>query len=97
MLKVYEQNLFLVFFTCRAVFKFDENNRLGVTATGNNFADFKSNFGNDDRGFGYIRIMVTSNKLHQYFFSELCSGSFNIDFPARGLGALHFSDTFLTK
>jgi hypothetical protein len=41
-----------------AVFKFDENNRLGVTATGNNFADFKSNFGNDDRGFGYIRIMT---------------------------------------
>jgi len=39
-----------------AVFKFDQNNRLGVTATGKEFADFKSHFGNDDRGFGYIRI-----------------------------------------
>lgn len=39
-----------------AVFKFDQSNRLGVTATGNDFADFKSHFGNADRGFGYIRI-----------------------------------------
>jgi len=39
-----------------AVFKFDERNHLGVKATGSEFADFKSNFGNDERGFGYIRI-----------------------------------------
>jgi len=39
-----------------AVFKFDQENRLGVTATGKEFADFKSHFGNGDRGFGYIRI-----------------------------------------
>jgi hypothetical protein len=39
-----------------AVFKFDEKNHLGVTATGKEFVDFKSNFSNDDRGFGYIRI-----------------------------------------
>jgi len=39
-----------------AVFKFDEGNRLGVTATGKEFADFKNHFENDDRGFGYIRI-----------------------------------------
>jgi len=39
-----------------AVFKFDEGNRLGVTATGKEFADFKNHFEADDRGFGYIRI-----------------------------------------
>jgi len=39
-----------------AVFKFDQNNRLGVTAKGKDFPDFKAHFGNDDRGFGYIRI-----------------------------------------
>lgn len=41
------------------MFKFDEGNRLGVTATGNDFGEFKSYFGIDDRGFGYIRIMVS--------------------------------------
>nr|ACO10321.1 Coactosin-like protein [Caligus rogercresseyi] len=40
-----------------AVFKF-EGNKLGVTATGNDFNEFKSCFGNEDRGFGYIRIMT---------------------------------------
>ena len=40
------------------MFKFDEKNHLGVTATGKEFVDFKSNFSNDDRGFGYIRIKV---------------------------------------
>jgi len=39
-----------------AVFKFDQSNRLGVTATGKEFGDFKAHFGNGDRGFGYIRI-----------------------------------------
>jgi len=39
-----------------AVFKFDGGNRLGVTATGKEFGDFKNHFENDDRGFGYIRI-----------------------------------------
>ena len=41
----------------RAVFKFDGNS-LGVTATGNDFSEFKALFGNEDRGFGYIRIKV---------------------------------------
>ena len=49
-------------FSFRAVFKFDQNNRLGVTAKGKDFPDFKAHFGNDDRGFGYIRIKV----LHTY-------------------------------
>jgi len=39
-----------------AVFKFDQGNRLGVTATGKEFGDFKNLFEADDRGFGYIRI-----------------------------------------
>jgi len=39
-----------------AVFKFDQSNRLGVTATGKEFGDFKALFEADDRGFGYIRI-----------------------------------------
>ena len=47
----------------RAVFKFDERNHLGVKATGSEFADFKSNFGNDERGFGYIRIKVMINNV----------------------------------
>ena len=51
-------------FFFRAVFKFDEKNHLGVTATGKEFVDFKSNFSNDDRGFGYIRIKV------KYLFSK---------------------------
>ena len=56
--------LYLIFcsFSFRAVFKFDQNNRLGVTAKGKDFPDFKAHFGNDDRGFGYIRIKV----LHTY-------------------------------
>ena len=29
-----------------------------MTATGDDFATFKSHFGPDDRGFGYIKIMV---------------------------------------
>ena len=45
-------------FAFRAVFKFDEGNRLGVTATGKEFPEFKSYFGTDERGFGYIRIKV---------------------------------------
>jgi len=38
-----------------AAFTFD-GNKLGVTATGNDFAAFKSHFGPDDRGFGYIKV-----------------------------------------
>ena len=40
----------------RAVFKFDQSNKLGVTATGKEFGDFKTHFEADERGFGYIRI-----------------------------------------
>jgi len=38
-----------------AAFTFD-GPKLGVTATGEDFTDFKSHFGPDDRGFGYIKI-----------------------------------------
>eukprot|EP00095_Tigriopus_kingsejongensis_P011980 maker-scaffold879_size85478-snap-gene-0.15 protein:Tk11980 transcript:maker-scaffold879_size85478-snap-gene-0.15-mRNA-1 annotation:"coactosin-like protein" len=38
-----------------AVFIFD-GTKLGLTAKGIGFADFKEQFGNDARGFGYIRI-----------------------------------------
>merc|ERR1711962_48851 len=38
-----------------AAFTFD-GNKLGVTATGNDFSAFKSHFGPDDRGFGYIKV-----------------------------------------
>jgi len=41
-----------------AAFTFDTSNTLGVTATGDDFATFKSHFGPDDRGFGYIKIMT---------------------------------------
>merc|ERR1719158_2267965 len=38
-----------------AAFTFD-GNKLGVTAIGADFAAFKSHFGPDDRGFGYIKV-----------------------------------------
>ena len=41
----------------RAAFTFSDN-KLGVTGTGDDFDAFKSHFGPDDRGFGYIKIMV---------------------------------------
>ena len=44
---------------CRAAFTFTDN-KLGVTATGEDFDSFKTHFGPDDRGFGYIKIMVGS-------------------------------------
>ena len=37
------------------MFKFD-GNRLGVAASGKDFPKFKDFFGNEERGFGYIRI-----------------------------------------
>jgi len=40
-----------------ATFAFD-GNKLGVTGKGDDFAAFKSQFGPDDRGFGYIKIMT---------------------------------------
>merc|ERR1711892_747504 len=40
-----------------AVFLFD-GSKLGVTAKGDNFDSFKSNFGPDDRGFGYVKVMT---------------------------------------
>jgi hypothetical protein len=43
----------------RAAFVFTDNT-LGVTAKGVDFDEFKSKFGPDDRGFGYIKIMVGS-------------------------------------
>ena len=41
----------------RATFIFKDN-KLGVTAKGSQFNEFKSQFGPDDRGFGYIKVMV---------------------------------------
>ena len=41
----------------RATFIFKDN-KLGVTAKGAQFQEFKSQFGADDRGFGYIKVMV---------------------------------------
>ena len=40
-----------------AAFTFTDNT-LGVTAKGQDFDEFKSNFGPDNRGFGYIKIAV---------------------------------------
>merc|ERR1711953_578424 len=40
-----------------AAFTFADN-KLGVAAKGVDFAEFKSHFGADDRGFGYIKIMT---------------------------------------
>jgi len=40
-----------------AAFTFTDN-KLGVTATGDDFETFKTHFGPDDRGFGYIKIMT---------------------------------------
>jgi len=41
-----------------AAFKFNEENSLVVSGTGTEFAEFKSQFGPDDRGFGYIKIQT---------------------------------------
>ena len=62
----------------RAVFKFDERNHLGVKATGSEFADFKSNFGNDERGFGYIRIKVKIYNIPLDNFLSLAPFSKNV-------------------
>ena len=43
---------------CRAVFKVNDSNCWGLTASGKEFAGFKELFGKDERGFGYIRIQV---------------------------------------
>eukprot|EP00094_Tigriopus_californicus_P009596 TCALIF_09251-PA protein Name:"Similar to COTL1 Coactosin-like protein (Bos taurus)" AED:0.18 eAED:0.18 QI:0/0/0/0.5/1/1/4/0/120 len=40
-----------------SVFKF-EGNKLGLTAKGKGFPEFKACFEDDDRGFGYIRIQT---------------------------------------
>ncbi len=41
----------------RAFFSYTES-KIGVKAKGKEFADFKAHFTADDRGFGYIKIMV---------------------------------------
>ena len=40
------------------MFKVNDNNCWGLTASGKEFAGFKELFGKDERGFGYIRIQV---------------------------------------
>ncbi len=47
------------------MFKFDGNS-LGVTGSGVGFPKFKEYFGNDDRGFGYIRIQVRKTPSFSY-------------------------------
>ena len=47
------------------MFKFDGNS-LGVTGSGVGFPKFKEYFGNDDRGFGYIRIQVRKMSSFPY-------------------------------
>ena len=54
-------HIYLIPFSFRAVFKFDESNRLKAAGTGKDFKDFKASFSNEDRGFGYIRINVSVN------------------------------------
>jgi len=51
-----------------AAFKFDEQNQLVVSGTGEEFAEFKSQFGPDDRGFGYIKIQTGDemSKRHRF-------------------------------
>ena len=44
-------------FFSRAFFSYTES-KIGVKAKGKEFADFKAHFTADDRGFGYIKIMV---------------------------------------
>ena len=44
-------------FFFRAFFNYTES-KIGVKAKGKEFADFKAHFTPDDRGFGYIKIMV---------------------------------------
>ena len=46
------------------MFKFDESNRLSVGGTGKEFTDFKAKFGNEERGFGYIRIKVINTYMY---------------------------------
>jgi len=41
-----------------AVFKFDESNCLNVAGTGEDVTEFKSQFGPDEKGFGYIKIQT---------------------------------------
>ena len=53
--------MLLLFF--RAVFKVNENNCWGLTASGKEFAGFKELFGKDERGFGYIRIQVRNDSI----------------------------------
>ena len=45
------------------MFKFD-GNHLGVTASGKEFDRFKEYFGDEDRGFGYIRINVRTTNYY---------------------------------
>jgi len=35
-----------------------KDNKLGVTAKGSQFSEFKTQFGPDDRGFGYMKVMT---------------------------------------
>ena len=57
-LEMYSLDNFTYYYTFRATFIFKDN-KLGVTAKGSQFNEFRSQFGTDDRGFGYIKVMVS--------------------------------------
>jgi len=50
----------------------DAANKLGVKAKGVDFSDFKSNFGPDDHGFGYIKI-TTGDEMSKRSKFVLCT------------------------
>ena len=57
-LEMYSLYNFTDYYSFRATFIFKDN-KLGVTAKGSQFNEFRSQFGPDDRGFGYIKVMVS--------------------------------------
>ena len=59
------RSLWLTQHIARATFIFKDNT-LGVTAKGSQFNEFKSQFGPDDRGFGYMKVMV---RIRNKYFS----------------------------
>ena len=59
-----------------AVMKYTDNN-LTVAGKGKGFESFRKSFGNDDRGYGYIRIMGGDelSKRPKFIFVTWCGES----------------------
>lgn len=53
----YDMNLIIFFIFTRAVFQF-EGNQICSKAVGSDFADFPTQFVDDERAFGFVRIQV---------------------------------------